>query len=464
MAIGNPPYRRELAFKEMMAEIARSSLGEKYHSPRMDLWYYFVHRGIEVLKPNGTLSFIVNSYWTASTGAAKLVRSLENDAHLDEIFLLGNTKIFHGVSGQHMIIKIKSGNTKDQTLLKYITGRTDGDPVEHVLHNVGVQSIYKNKQQMFRHGKIDITPDTGDLILKIEQNTPLSEYGIIRQGIAENPASIGKKVNLRFGNNFKIGEGVFVLTKGEVEGLGASAEEKKLLHPYHDLGDVARYWLKIEPSKTIIYSTRNTLPDIRKYPALQKHLLRFKQIMEGRRETKNGSNSWWHLHWPREEAIWMKPKIVALQMASRPSFALCENECFVPFSMNVFIPNSTEIDELRYILAILNSRLALYWFSHSAKRRGVDLEINGNVLARIPIYKTKNEKDKQNIKEEIINKAQQIMLLRAKLLDNERGDQESVALNRQIDAVDQRIDHIVYELYNLTDEEIRIVEQHTKKN
>ena len=44
--IGNPPYRRERDFKHLMDEIARTGFGQNYRAPRMDLWYYFVHRGL----------------------------------------------------------------------------------------------------------------------------------------------------------------------------------------------------------------------------------------------------------------------------------------------------------------------------------------------------------------------------------------------------------------------------------
>ena len=40
-----------------------------------------------------------------------------------------------------------------------------------------------------------------------------------------------------------------------------------------------------------------------------------------------------------------------------------------------------------------------------------------------------------------------------------RTDHEQTSLKRQIDATDRRIDRLVYELYNLTEEEIRIVEK-----
>jgi hypothetical protein len=40
-----------------------------------------------------------------------------------------------------------------------------------------------------------------------------------------------------------------------------------------------------------------------------------------------------------------------------------------------------------------------------------------------------------------------------------RTDHEQMTLKRQIDAADRRIDRLVYDLYSLTEEEIRIVEK-----
>jgi len=50
------------------------------------------------------------------------------------------------------------------------------------------------------------------------------------------------------------------------------------------------------------------------------------------------------------------------------------------------------------------------------------------------------------------------MLSLSKQLVRAKTDQEKTALQRQIDATDKQIDRLVYELYGLTEEEIRIVE------
>src|SRR5438552_4085546 len=120
VVIGNPPYRRELDYKYLMDEIAGTDFGKKFRSPRMDLWYYFVHRGIALLSDRGVLSFITNSYWTAGTGAEKLVKALREEVRLEEVFYFGKLKVFEKVSGQHMILRLANTRPGKSTLIKLV--------------------------------------------------------------------------------------------------------------------------------------------------------------------------------------------------------------------------------------------------------------------------------------------------------------------------------------------------------
>ena len=164
-----------------------------------------------------------------------------------------------------------------------------------------------------------------------------------------------------------MGQGVFALTSEEVGSLSLSFPEKRLLRPYHDLRDLGRYYLAPNPFYTLIYSTKNTCPDISKFPSIRDHLAKFRQIMESRRETIKGANSWWHLHWPRDENVWLAPKVISVQMGRRPAFVCATDPVYVPFSVNVFIPNIGTREHLNYFTGLLNSELMWEWFRHHAK-------------------------------------------------------------------------------------------------
>jgi len=459
--IGNPPYRRELDYKYLLDEIAATTFGKKYRSPRMDLWYYFVHRGLELLKLKGTLSFIINAYWTSGAGAEKLIKTLMM-SHIDEIFFFRKLKVFKNVSGQHMVIRVTNSPSNRPTLIKLVNESSEKNAKSFVEGKASVKVYEKKKSQLFHGNKIDLEPPAEELLLKINCRVPLYELGKVRQGIAENPALINNKTNKKFGNRWHIGEGVFTLKPSELNRLNLPDAEQALLRPYHDLCDLGRYRIETIPSLSLIYSTRNTCPSIDAYPTIRDHLIRFKEIMDARRETLKGSNQWWHLHWPRDESLWQAQKILSIQMAKRPSFVPAVTACYVPFSVNVFVPSEQIGENINYITGLLNSNLLWLWYKHHAKRRGVGLEINGNVLSRTPIRRINfNNSSDKAIHDRIVKLVEQMLDLNKKLA-NAQTDADKNMYQSQVASTDRQIDKLVYALYALTDEEIAIVEEATQ--
>lgn len=456
--IGNPPYRKERDFKHLMNEIAATKFGSKFASPRMDLWYYFVHRGLELLSPTGRLGFIVNSYWTAGTGAEKLITEISSDGILDEIFYLGSLKVFDKVSGSHMILSLDKAKTRDTITIKHCAASESGS-AEPFLTGIGtVLTVEKTPEETFRNGKIDISLLSHSFLDKLEQCPTLNRIAIIRQGIAENPSTINKKTAARFKGKYEVGAGVFVLSDGEKKALKLSAEEKTLVRSYHDLRDIDRYYVDPNPAQSIIYSTKTTIPDIRKYPHLMAHLTQFKAIMAKRRETHNGANKWWHLHWPREENIWKTTKIVVPNMAARPSFALAIGDCYTTFSTNVVLLKSDDLQLQQRVLGILNSRAVWAWLQHHAKRRGVGLELNGNVLVRIPIPKGIGATTPKN---ERLSSLVGARIEASSNLRNAKADGARNTISRQIDELEKQIDELVYDMFGFTPEDIQAVQAET---
>ncbi len=434
--LGNPPYRRERDFKELLDEVASSSFGRTYRRPRMDLWYYFVHRALEHLRDGGRLSFIVNSYWTSGTGAEALIEAFRTRCQLEELFLLGRTQIFDDVAGQHLIFVASKQRSREPTQVRRIPAGHTGSARPYVEGLRSVEEYQKTHEELFRGGRIDLQPSSSNVLTRLAQGQPLETLGLIRQGIAENPADINRRTNDRFGGRWQVGQGVFSLSEKELRALRLPASERKLVRPYHDLRDIGRYRASSVPSRYLLYLTRDTCPELTQHPRLEQHLLRFREIMQERRETQNGARKWWHLHWPREPELWTSAKILALQMAERPSFAFVPGECYVPFSVNVFVPRPGSALSPYYILGVLNSRLLWKWFLHHAKRRGIGLEINGNVLRKAPIHPIDFTHAAQKERHERISTL-------AQRLSEPRSRKDSLAEPQR------QLDLEVYELYGL---------------
>jgi adenine-specific DNA-methyltransferase len=211
-------------------------------------------------------------------------------------------------------------------------------------------------------------------------------------------------------------------------------------------------------SVSLIYSTRNTCPDIEAYPRLRAHLMRFRTIMEKRRETQNGSISWWHLHWPRDEQIWQAPKIIALQMSKRPVFVVARQPVYVPFSVNVFVPDPDTSENLNYFAGLMNSKLLWSWYSHYAKLRGIGLEINGNVLARTPIHRINfSSSTQKTLHDQIVAMVEAVLEVNRQLAAAQIDKNKTYFENKRA-SLDRQIDDLVYDLYGLTESEIKQVE------
>jgi hypothetical protein len=462
IVIGNPPYRRERDFKSLLGEISCTEFGRMYRSARMDLWYYFVHKALHLMKPGGRMSYITNAYWLNGAGSEKLINHIKEEGNIEEIVYLDKLKIFSGVAGIHMIMRLKK-QLGNRTLVRRVPDKPEGTAEEYLTAAKPFVEFEKERLAIFHNGKIDIEPPRRELLSKIEKGERLSDLGIIRQGIAENPATINKKTNSKYGDYWSVGEGVFAITPEEVRSLGIPSSEAVLLRKYHDLCDIGRYYLASEPSLRLIYSTPTTCPDIDQYPVIYEHLKRFRPIMEARRETRAGTRSWWHLHWPRDEALWKAEKILSVQMGKRPTFAKSVGECYVGFSVNVFVPRDTIKVDINYILGVLNSRLLWLWFKHNAKRRGVGLELNGGVLGRAPIViPDLGTPGRKRLYEDVVANAKQMSNLVGDL-QKTRAPHVRKNIERQIAATDEVVDNKVFEVYGLSQDECTFVRAETQE-
>lgn len=383
--IGNPPYLREKDAKALFDSLAQSELGRRWREARMDLWHYFVHRSLDLLRPGGILAFVVSSYWTSSRGARRLIARLERETRLDEIVLFDNAPIFSGISGRHMTFRLRKAGVADRTPIQ---------PGEHpessrsgcrvVTASRARMSYVVPHAELFRHGRLVIAPpDPAQSHLR--DRPTLGEFFGTRQGIAENPPVINRRLHRDLGGAIPLGTGVFVLREEEVDELNLLPRERSVLRPYYDTSAVKRYQLPTKPTHQLLYLARQTAPNLDPFPNIAAHLQRVRPILERRRETREGSCQWWQLHWPREERIFTEPRILSVQMGARPQFVFAERPTFVGFSINLILARGGNSVSLEVLTGILNSRFAANWFERHAKRRGKNLEINAHVLRDFPL-------------------------------------------------------------------------------
>ncbi len=411
LVIGNPPYLREKGALALFSRLAQSELGRRWRQPRMDLWHYFLHRGLDLLRPGGVLCYVLNSYWMSARSAEPMIERLRAETTVREVVLLGDAPIFDGVSGRHMILLVQKRATGGQplrmdedrfgaeehrlgedgpcrvtdlseipdaaALLSAVSSLSPAaaDPTEKRVRRVPQESLYVRGR---------FHPDGEPRRSSIHGQSLLGEQFDVRQGIAENPPFVTRAIREELGDGLEVGDGLFVLTSEEVAALGLSETERTLLRPYYVARTVARFGLPPQPTHWLLYLTRRTAPDLSVLPRVLRHLSRIRPVLERRREVQRGTIDWWHLHWPREERLFLEPRILAGQMGRRPRFVYVERPAFVGFSINVIrAPRPTSLS-LPAATAVLNSEWAADWFTRHAKHRGVALDISGTVLREFP--------------------------------------------------------------------------------
>ena len=125
--IGNPPYLGQNYNAQIFQELVKNySICKKYFVGNMDLFYFFIHLGIDKLKPGGLLSFITTNYWltkSKKTGIKFLKPHITNDCFMIHYIDLSKIKVFKDAKGQHnciFVLQKKYANEKHKKIDKII--------------------------------------------------------------------------------------------------------------------------------------------------------------------------------------------------------------------------------------------------------------------------------------------------------------------------------------------------------
>jgi hypothetical protein len=186
------------------------------------------------------------------------------------------------------------------------------------------------------------------------------------------------------------------------------------------------------------------------YPAICRHLALFAQKAEARYDK---GEYWWELRACDYYAEFEKPKIIYPNISKRPEFTFDSSSVYTNQKCYI-IPT-----ESKYLLGILNSKVTFYLYRKLLpKLRGDFYEPSYVFFKDFPIrvIDPTNPKDLEH--HNLIVTLVFRMLTQQKQLAAANTPSEKTMLQRQVEVTDREIDRLVYELYDLSEEEIRIVE------
>ncbi|EGT1090079.1 class I SAM-dependent DNA methyltransferase, partial [Campylobacter jejuni] len=443
LIIGNPPYIKEAENKELFANTKKL----RTYQGKMDIWYHFVGRGFDMLKNNGYLAFIATNNWITNSGAKKLRNIVLEESQILSLVDFSSFMVFDSASIQTVIMsfqKIKPPKNYEFHFAKITTQTPIYEDALSLLKNEKTQNNEILKINLTPKKFIDKTlnftkSDYEELFNKIQKYGKFYlEEREVAQGIVYPQENINKKSLEILGNNFYLGQGIQKLTNEEVENLSLLKNEKILLKPIFESDNIQKYFVKRYNYFWVIYTNSsfknpNSMDD---YPNLKKHLDKFKKVI-------TSDNKPYGLHRARDEKFFTgSPRIVALRKCvGEPKFSYVDFDCYVSATFYVI---KTQRINVKYLTAILNSKLIAFWLKHKGKMQGNNYQIDKEPLLNIPIV-TINSKN-QKIADELINLVDEI--LKAKEQDK----------NANTSPLEEKINNIVYKIYNLTEEEIKTIE------
>lgn len=134
--IGNPPYLGQNYNAEIFQEyIKKFPFCAKFFVGNMDLFYFFIHLGIEKLKPGGLLSFITTYYWitkSKKTGIKLLKPHVLKECFFLQYIDLSYIQPFESARGQHNCIFV-------------LQKKTEQEKIQRKNKNIEIIQIFENK-------------------------------------------------------------------------------------------------------------------------------------------------------------------------------------------------------------------------------------------------------------------------------------------------------------------------------
>ncbi|EGK8048686.1 class I SAM-dependent DNA methyltransferase [Campylobacter lari] len=435
LIIGNPPYIRQEDIKELKPNLAKNY---KVYKGTSDIYTYFYELGFNVLKQNGVLSFITsNKYTRAGYGEALREFLLKNTTLLEYIDLNG-IKVFDSATVDTSILSFEKAKTKDNSF-KYLAPNT-----ELLKENdFNIESILKfNKIAQNSLSKESFTfndESTNALKAKIEKHgTPLKDW---------------HGLNIYRGILTGLNEAFIITTEKRDEILAKCKDEAekertaKLIRKMLRGRDIKRY--SYEWAGLWVINTHNGYKsksgekieaiNIDEYPSLKQHLKPYYKTLEKRTDKGktpyNLRNCAYLEEFEKEILVW---KAVGRNLA----FALTEKNTLVS-APSSFI--STDVNFLKYFCGILLSNTLKWLILQISDTTGAgDLMLNNQSLERLSIPKINSKNEK--LANELISLVDEILVLK---------EQDK---NANTKTQEDKINSIVYKLYNLNEEEIKIIE------
>jgi len=440
--VGNPPYiniddtwgrqdPRLRAIKQLYPHI---------YNDKTDILFYFLAKAVALSQKKGQVGFIVSRAFLEAYKADKLRKHLLETSAVQEIIDFRNHYVFPGVGITTAIIRLSPGSKPAAVdARRLIPGELPSTDIERLLQNNQVfEAVSVAQSELSAAPWAFVSKGQGNINQKVDAaGEPIGKVLLLGQGMQTG-------CNEVFGERTHDEVAKWKLERGQYYRRASNT-------------DIQRYVIE-DRKEHLLY-----LEDIAKFDDLPKgvqaFLKRHADLLKERAAYKRGDCEWWRYTWPlHKEDYGKKKRILCPYLATSNRFALDVNDKFISLTDTTVIFENGQPENIKYFLALLNSKLLTYRFRSIGKLKsnGI-LEYFWNSVSKLPIKRIDLSKlDERKAHDDLVDLVEQMMKAAATPAGTKSDEEVGT---RHMAAIDKKIDGIVYELYGLTGREIEFVEE-----
>jgi len=408
IVIGNPPYVNFKMYSSEYKLILKAQYPIVFNG-KGDLYYYFYYRSSILAKEYGQVCLITSRYWLEAEYAVKLRSELTYNMTFKEIIDFKNATVFDGLGIKTCISHlIKRNGIEYNFKYRFHKERKVSGNVLEALTEISIPkfNIFKTNWRL-------VDEITSGILNTIEHNTfQLDTIADCKQGIV---TGLDK---------------AFITLDSDFNNLPT-----QFVKTWIKVGDIHKYQIIPVEKRKLVYT--NLIDEINHYPNLLRRLEEFRAKLSNRREAKNGKIRWFDLQWGRNPELFNNEKLICRFKAASNTFCYDSKGFYSSADTTIVALKKNSKYSLNYLLALLNSNLLTFYFKSYGKLMDYRYEYYPGPVGRLRIKKCHNKKTFEKLVDNII---------------------ELKSKNKDTTNIEQQIDNMVYKLYELTYEEVKVID------
>lgn len=418
--IGNPPYVQLQSMKEMSKQYEKLNFAT--YTSMGDLYALFYEKGNQVLRKDGILCFITGSAWMRANYGKPLRDYLNTKTSITDLIDFSDCEIFDSATVLTNILMLEKSEIS--TPIKAIRfTRKDQDRLPLLKEIFETEFV-----------QIDKFPQTSWIIS--DKNSFDIKTKVESQGIK----LINWDIKINRGILTGLNEAFIIDGKTKDELIAKDPKSTEIIKPLLRGRDVKKFYYDFDDLWLI--NSHNGIKEkgispikIEEYPAIKTFLdLHWDKLSK---RTDKGDTPY-NLRNCAYLEDFEKPKIIYSELTKFLNFSYDSQLKYI--DKTAFILTGMDLE---YLICFLNSKLFKYCFAQDFS------EIQGNtrVLSKVIFEQLPIKKITTENQQPFIEKVNEILAFK-----QEDSKADTTALEKEIDAM-------VYKLYGLTDEEVKIVEE-----